>query len=177
MIFLVENCFHWLGFHIINRLLDNGYQVDGMDDLDTDKKEHLSMFVGRNELFRHITSRERNTDYDISIQVDECKLVLEKEHPITIKLPLIFGEWMPMNQKGLYVQNEFMRFDSKQFLTNAVYVKDVLESLQQLIDSSDLPRVLEVRSCYSRPMNHKKLENSIYIRNNRPIQERISIVK
>src|SRR5699024_11747942 len=97
MIFLVENCFHWLGFHIINRLLDNGYQVDGMDDLDTDKKEHLSMFVGRNELFRQITSRERNTDYDISMQADARKLESEKEQAITIKLPLVFGEGVQMN--------------------------------------------------------------------------------
>ncbi|SFA82346.1 hypothetical protein SAMN04488072_102127 [Lentibacillus halodurans] len=177
MVVLVENCFHWIGFHIVNHLLENGYNVDGTDKLNTDKKEHLSMFVGRHELFRHISPLEKRNAYDAFLRIDDDELKLEKNHPVIIKLPIIFGEWMPMSQEGMYVQHDFIRFDSEQFLSEAVYVKNVLKSLQQWIHSSDLPSVLEVKSFHDRRTDNVKLENAIYIRNNRPIAESINIVK
>ncbi|TFJ93598.1 hypothetical protein [Lentibacillus salicampi] len=177
MVVFVENCFHWIGFHIMNDLLDNGFQVDGMDSLDTDKKEHLSMFVGRNQLFRHVSASERNNAYDISLKIEDDALILEKENLVTIHLPLVFGEWMPMNQEGVYDQDDFIPFDSERFLTEAVYVGDVLKSLQQWFATSDLPPILEVRSFHERQTGQRKLENAVYIRNNRPIQEEINRVK
>ncbi|HLR62860.1 MAG TPA: hypothetical protein VK097_10505 [Lentibacillus sp.] len=177
MYFLVENCFHWIGFHIVSRLLDNGWQVDGMDDLDTDKKEHLSMFLGRNDLFHHVSSCERSSDYDARVSVGNRELVLQKPESITIKLPLIFGEWMPMNEEGIYTQNDFIRFDSEPFLSRAVHVADVFESLEQWIASSELPAILDVRSFHDRQTDNIKLENAVYIRNNRPINEQIKMVK
>ncbi|QKY68599.1 hypothetical protein [Lentibacillus sp. CBA3610] len=176
MVFLIENCFHWLGFHIVNHLLENGYHIDGVDDINTGKKEHLSMFVGRNELFRHVSS-QRDKEYDATIGVYDRELIVKTNRPVTIKLPLVFGEWMPMNQEGMYSQHEFIRFDTQQFASEGVYIDSFLKSLLQWLHSSDLPSTLEVKSSHDRQRTKIKLENTVYIRNNRPINQSLNTVK
>ncbi|WP_164669480.1 hypothetical protein [Virgibacillus doumboii] len=179
MLFLVENCFHWIGFHVVDFLLENGHRVDGMDDMSTDKKEHLSMFVGRNELFTHVTETERETAYDTTITIrkdDELVLTLNNGSTTKINFPLVYGKWMPMEPEGMYYNNQFIRFNSDHFLSEAVYIEDVLQSLIQWVKSSNLSPVLEVKSIHEKHRENKKLENSIFIRNNRPIKENVNIV-
>ncbi|WP_010529927.1 hypothetical protein [Lentibacillus jeotgali] len=177
MYFFVENCFHWIGFHIVSHLLDNGWQVDGMDDLDTDSKEHLSMFLGRNDLFHHLMAKQRSSGYDVSIKVDDRELTLQKNRSTAIELPLVFGEWMPMNKEGIYVQNDFVRFDSERFISTAVHVSNIAESIEQWVTSTRLPQVLDVRSCHDREADRIKFKNAVYIRNNRSIKEQITMVR
>ncbi|TCT22431.1 hypothetical protein EDD68_10978 [Melghiribacillus thermohalophilus] len=48
---VIENCFHWLGFHLTGTYLDKGYSIIGIDPLDDPKKEFLYDFFGRNSEF------------------------------------------------------------------------------------------------------------------------------
>ncbi len=69
MDFLIANCYDWIGFHIVNKLLENGYDVDGYDHSSEDD-HHLSMFLGRNSSFtfvKDITAK----NYRTSIILDE----------------------------------------------------------------------------------------------------------
>ncbi|SDQ88365.1 hypothetical protein [Virgibacillus salinus] len=178
MLFLVENCFQWVGFHIVNCLLENGYKVDGIDDLSSDKKKHLSMFVGRNSSFQHIFSYKRDATYDSSIKITENQLdlTLQQNTSHLIKLPILFGEWMPMKINGMYHNNSFIPFDSDIFLNEAIYIGDFMKSLTQWIKSSQLPEILEVKSINNKQSEEIKLENSVYIRNNRTIEENLKMV-
>ncbi|MFB4169764.1 hypothetical protein [Virgibacillus sp. JSM 102003] len=178
MLFLVENCFQWMGFHLVNCLLENGYKVDGVDDLSSEKKENLSMYVGRNASFQHLTSSKRGTTYDRSINIKDKEFVLTIKQNTShrIKLPLLFGEWMPMKRDGMYLQSTFISFDSDIFLNEAIYIGDFMRSLIQWEKSSQLPEVLEVKSINNKQNEEIKLENSVYIRNNRTIEENLEMV-
>ncbi|MBP1947248.1 hypothetical protein [Virgibacillus litoralis] len=178
MLFLVENCFQWMGFHLVNCLLENGNEVDGVDDLSSDKKEHLSMYVGRNASFQHLSSLEREATYDRTIKITEDQLVLTLQQNTShrINLPILFGEWMPMKKAGMYYKNKFISFDSDIFLNEAIYIGDFMKSLAQWIKSSQLPEILEVKSINNKQSEEIKLENSVYIRNNRTIEENLKMV-
>src|SRR5699024_5331671 len=135
---LVTNCFDWEGFHMVNQELDKGHEVEGDDEETTDFKEHLSMFLGRNSEFR-MKTRDELTSYDTAIVIreDPCTDVLKARKMLniscnkiqakreasmtTIHVPILFGEWMPMNEQGMYVGNQFISFDSAHFLSEAVY--------------------------------------------------------
>ncbi|MFC4559304.1 hypothetical protein ACFO3D_13980 [Virgibacillus kekensis] len=178
MTVLVENCFDWLGYHILEELLENDYETAGVDEITTDFKEHLSMLVGRNALFRHITEPERENKYDSSIVVKSDQLIITRDgQQTTVELPLLFGEWMPMNEAGIYRQNNHIPFDSNFFQKNAVYVDDFVRSLLLWMKASQLPGVLEVKSATDDKEVNIKLENSVYIRNNIPINELVGLVK
>lgn len=176
MTFLVENCFHWIGFHVVNLLLEDGYEVIGADVINTSKKEHLEMFVGRNDGFTHITEKSDHILYDAVIRIGDNELEIHKGQTSTIKLPLLFGEWMPMNVDGFYSGDTFISFESNYFLTEGVYIEDFLKILMQCIQSSQLPSVLKVRSANKGKDTEVKLENSIYIRDNVPIQNNAKVV-
>lgn len=178
MLFLVENCFHWIGFHIINYLLEDGYQVHGVDEISTDKKEHLSMYVGRNESFQHFSALERDTDYDTSMKIDNNEIIIthQQNKSLRVKLPLLFGEWMPMESNGIYYKNELISFDSDVFIREGVFIEDFIKSLMQWVNSSQLPSFIDVKSIKNRRDENVRLENFIYIRNNRPTEENVKIV-
>lgn len=53
---VIENCFHWLGFHLTGTYLDKGYSIIGIDPLDDPKKEFLYDFFGRNSEFIFLTA-------------------------------------------------------------------------------------------------------------------------
>ncbi|WP_174612782.1 hypothetical protein [Virgibacillus ihumii] len=175
--FLVENCFYWIGFHIVEYLLDQGYTVTGNDEIDTDGKEHLSMFIGRNENFTHMKQRLNESAYDIRLTPHETALTLHKDSASTIYLPLLFGEWMPMNQDGMYYRGDFIAFDSDEFVEKAVYIGDFLKIIDQCIAASNLPSAVNVKKKGEDINAEIKLENSVFIRNNRPINDRIKTVK
>lgn len=179
MLFLVENCFQWMGFHLVNCLLENGYKVDGVDDLSSDKKDHLSMYIGRNASFQHLSSLKRGTNYDSSINITDNEIVLTMEQNTShrINLPILFGEWMPMKRDGMYHRNTFISFDSDIFLNEAIYIGDFMKSLIQWVKSSQLPEILEVKSINNKQNEEIKLENSVYIRNNITIEENLKMVR
>ncbi|MBP2258251.1 hypothetical protein [Virgibacillus alimentarius] len=181
MSYTVMNCFHWIGFHIVNYLLETGHHVEGVDDLSSNKKEHLAMFLGRNSSFTR-TSKDKPIQNESVIflgennfyQDIEAKQILNitkrgasKTPPaniITIHPPLLFGEWMPMDEKGIYDKEQRILFESSYFLTEAVYIKDFISSMFRIHHLVNIPSVLDMYSQNSIENKTEKLENKIFIR-------------
>lgn len=175
MTYLVAYCNNWIGFHVVNELLDNGFAVDGM--LDEKGNEDLSMFFGRNSSFTFVQTSGRKK-YDAKIIIDDHHVKWNtNKREITINTPLLFGEWMPMNEKGLYKNNENILFDSELFRSKAIYVKDFTKGLIQWLQTPYLPQTLEVRSAKEKNNKDVKLENAIYIRDNVPISNKVKLVQ
>ncbi|GAB4073950.1 hypothetical protein GCM10028778_14530 [Barrientosiimonas marina] len=177
---LVENCFHWIGFHITRHLLEKGYSIDGVDDLETEKKEHLSLFVGRHNAFRHYQTMSELSEqhYNVIIRIQDHRLRLGGGRSVTVKLPFIFGEWMPIvNNSESDSRQENMPFDLDAYLRGAVYIDDLVQCLGQWIEASQLPAVMEVRSADGPHLEGGQLENYVYVRNNRPVLENAEKVK
>ncbi|MFD2042700.1 hypothetical protein ACFSTA_00090 [Ornithinibacillus salinisoli] len=192
MSILVANCFHWVGFHLINEFLYRGIEVDGVDELETSKKEHLSMFVGRNDLFSLVPKNKLGT-YQTAIIVEDTNLISSISSARMIKIgnenqrsslhnvkevqvPLLFGEWMPMTKKGCLYQERMIPFDSEEFMSSAIYVGDFVRAFMQWLELRDFPSHLQVCTKKNEIDEALKLENSIYIRDNVPIEENIQKV-
>ncbi|PAV29206.1 hypothetical protein CIL05_12475 [Virgibacillus profundi] len=188
MTFLVASCNHWIGFHIVNALLEEGYEVDGVSG--EAGNENLPMFFGRNSLFTMVNANERK-DYDIVIIIDETlnmeriesKRIIKigeisdgSENTVHIKNLLLYGEWMAMNEKGIYSNNEFIPFNSKTFQDEAIYIKDFTKALIQWLKTDELPSNLHVKSSKNKDDKGLKLENTIYLRDNIPKEEKLKTV-
>lgn len=187
---LLVNCFHWIGFHIMNELLEAGYMVEGIDNMSTEQDEHLSMFVGRNSSFTLI-EKENLSHYKSSIivgswphsediQADQMLQLCESnaknlEEHIIIEMPMLFGEWMPMTEDGLYHQQKFIPFNSSLFLTEAIYIRDFTSHLLQWVTYTNLSQVIKIKSERNKDTD-LKLENIIYLRDNRPIHKKVEHV-
>ena len=183
---LVINCFHWIGFHITNQLLEIGCQVEGINNNSSEKSANLSLYIGRNSLFKLISLKELNK-YDTVINIGESKDLHEIDTKRTIlisdtertrneiknvtfiRTPLLFGEWMPMNREGVYYLNEHIPFDSELFLTQSIYIKDFTESLVQILKMNKLPSTLVTQSVKNSKSVEQKLDKSLFIRDNVPI--------
>ncbi|WP_106498021.1 hypothetical protein [Lentibacillus sp. Marseille-P4043] len=195
MSLFVTNCFQWIGFHIVNYLIEHDFKVDGFDEIETSKQENLSMLVGRNDLFSLVTPETvQKKAYDMliingshesqsAVQADRtihlCWGLPDKKLPsrtTIIKLPLLFGEWMPMNEKGMYAQNKFIPFDSADFLDNGVYIEDFINCLAQLIQTNHFPSFIEIKSANNKTRAEKELEKAIYPRDVSPIEENVKKV-
>ncbi|MBY7143095.1 hypothetical protein KFZ56_08500 [Virgibacillus sp. NKC19-3] len=187
MSMLIANCDHWIGFHIASVLLERSYTVDGIGDENSD----LAMFLGRNSSF-HFVKSDVSKQYAFAIVIGDQEgsdqfqsgytLMINPtrkdrvSNRVIINAPLLFGEWMPMNEQGVYCNNSFITFDSDYFQTEAIYIKDFTNGLLQWLKTEELPSHLEVRSEKNKENQHVKLENAIYIRDNRPMEEKVSNV-
>lgn len=180
---LVVNCNHWIGYHIVNGLLEDDWLVEGV--IDKEEKDTLSMFFGRNSNFSFCENVEKKV-YDTVISVGVPLKEIDhvhtnrsviihptvpenmKEDTILIKAPLLFGEWMPMNENGMYRNHLFIPFDSTYFLTEAVYIEDFVSYLVKWLndDIADNKKSAII-----------KLEHSAYTRDNRPIEKKLEQVK
>lgn len=192
MAILVADCNSWIGYHVVNELLENDYKVHGINS--ERGNDTLSMFFGRHSLFTFVNAGERKV-YDAAIiigdgteigEIETSRFVIlsnsnrklpEYKNKIIIKTPLLFGEWMPMNEKGFNRNNELIAFDSDLFHAEAVYIKDFTKGLIQWLQTPSLPRVLEVKSAKEKEKKNLKLENSVYIRDNVPISEKLKLVQ
>lgn len=194
MSILVINCFHWVGFHIVNGFLENGEEVDGIDFNPSDETEHLSLFIGRNSQFQQVDLDVRK-EYDTTIIVGDANRLdkvkskqfikingnkkLEKGNRsfiTNIRVDLLFGKWMPMDERGVYNNGQHIPFDSDLFLTQAVYIEDFVQWLLNCVDIPSLPQSLTLQSRHYQPDRHEKLENTIYLQDNTPIKEKIETV-
>lgn len=191
MAIVVVNCFHWIGFHLTDKLLQAGYKVDGIDQLSTYKKEHLSMFLGRNSSF---SLKEINFSHQYEtciiiksfahidhIQADRVihighneDTMLPRENKVMINIPILFGEWMPMSNYGIYNQNAFLPFDDLRISSEAIYIKDFARALLQWLQASYLLNSFHVKS--SRDRSHVDDTNIIYLRDKKTISQNIDDV-
>lgn len=178
----VQDCFHWIGFHIVNRFITNGYSVVGKHAHMTERAEYLSFFLGRNSLFKLVDDRQVNSDVSIIVNDNKAHMELvvtnEKKLKITtINTPLLFGKWMPMNETGIFMNQKNISFDSKKFVTQAVYMDDFTKILIQCLESSLLPSSLDIYSKGYKSNKYIKLANSLYIRDNIPIEKKVNRLK
>ncbi|WP_330948531.1 hypothetical protein [Virgibacillus sp. MG-45] len=189
---LVMNCFHWIGYHIVDHLLQQGEKVYGCDHVDTDQKDHLSMFFGRNDQFTFCKTIDEKRYDDIFIIEQQNEHPLPSSHRavrigtremkqlddqmIDIHIPYLVGEWMPMANDGVRIGGEWIPFESNLFIQEAIYVKDFIPIMLQWKNHTFLEPALTVRSQHSKDQN-KKLENSISIRDNRPNNTIVRILK
>ncbi|OZU90637.1 hypothetical protein CIL03_05730 [Virgibacillus indicus] len=185
MSFLVAGCNHWIGFHIVNELLEEGYTVAGI--LNEDGNENLPLYFGRNSSFSMVKADSMN-NYDTAIIIDEIQsteniqadrivkiggTIVNNEKVTLIKIPLLYGEWMKMNEKGMFRDKAFIPFDSDDFEEKAIYIKDFTNGLIQWLKFGKLPPHLHVISAKNNEKEGVKLENSIYLRDNRPNKEKL----
>jgi len=179
MSLLIMNYNHWIGYHLVTTLLDEDCPVDGMVDKE---KCDLSMFFGRNSLFSFV-EKDQLKLYDTCFVIGENQykdttlakrtFIINPKAPvesndgevIEIQSPLLFGEWMPMDENGIYRDKEYISFQSERFKTEAIYIKHFIDGLLQLMKITDLPKTVTL---YSK--NHRTREerfgNIIYIRAN-----------
>lgn len=192
MTILVQNCFHWIGYHYVNFLLEKGIVVKGVDKIDSEKKDNLYMSIGRNSSFSLIDSpKEHKVDTaiiigscdsttsikaDKIIQIDVNGLKKKLDDAIIIKAPLLFGEWMEMTEEGLMTGKKLTRFDSEEFQAESVYIGDFVKATYQVLKAPPNSTTITVFSKKIFLNESVKLENSIYIRDNIPIEEKMRSV-
>lgn len=165
MKFIVENCFHWVGYHLVDMLLENSHHVVGVSQLNTSKENHLAMFVSRNSLFT--LKEEVKDDADVYIIVREKNDLtsirvkfLNAYHDI--ELSDLVGEWMPQANV-----NEILKTKDTKDIKNMICVRDVISALIQWLESkATIPSTICIY-----PKGHilaeKKLDKNILLRNNR----------
>lgn len=189
MTIFIYNCFNWVGYHYVNYFLDKGMVVKGVDKIDSDKKENLYMLVGRNSAFELVESYEEKknknsrvliigeTNDDIKaeriIQIKTNEMRNKLEDAIVVNAPILFGEWMDMTEEGISIRNRFVRFNSEDFLKDAVYITDFVKETYPLIMSTNNPSEITVYSKKIFLNEAVKLENSIYIHDYIPIEKKI----
>lgn len=189
---LVVGCNHWIGFHIVNELLANDLQVDGIED--TQGNELLSLFFGRNSSFSFV-STDVKKHYDTIIfpgkeqvlphAVTDCMIGIgsddgsftKKPNSLFIHPPILFGEWMPMEETGFYDQQQVVAFDSERLKSRGVYMKDFAKGLIQWMSITQLPAELIVKSIREKDQKDEKQENVIYLRDNVSVDENIKKVR
>lgn len=191
MTICVANCLHWIGFHIVNRLLEDGYQVDGIADNNSEREEELSLMLGRNSSFTLYNNENQLKDksYTDMILVGNKqrtmmqskkiftigKNIKQKTGSINIELPLLFGEWMPMDEHGVYLDDHYVKFDSRRFKDKAIYIDDFIDCFMQWIKVPNLPTSLSL----TRDKNGEKENSSdiqMYLSQSQSIDEQISKV-
>lgn len=186
MSYLVDNCFHWIGYHITDYLLEQGEKVVGVGEVKSELEEQLSMLIGRNSLFTHLQPLDDATYHTAIIigestfsNVSERQLHIQTAHKqkndqhITIlSAPYLYGEWMPMYKDGCYTEKkEKVPFDSEQFLQEAVHISDFARELYSLMKKWERDKIVELpKTIHFTKKKHVKHDTSVEIQNNRPVK-------
>ncbi|MCR1834672.1 hypothetical protein NSA56_09690 [Oceanobacillus caeni] len=189
MSILVVNCNHWIGFHIVNTLLEHDFKIDGM--INPSLQDDLLMFFGRNSDFQMVNDEKREYETCIIIgdhpKAQDFKAgnkwllpingIQKKEQTdlTTIHTPILFGEWMPMNENGIYHHKKFITFDSEEFKNNALSIHSFTPVLLQLIQTSSQTNELYVHPRQEKEKRSEK--NAIYIRESEPKEKYVADLK
>lgn len=183
MIVKIVNCFHWIGYHLTNHLLEQGLEVHGIDEIDTDKKELFSQFVGRNDRFmlddKNINAQRNDVTIEINSQLShqqkETIIILKKKRRTnshaessSIKVPIVIGEWMPKDD----IEKLADGFQTDAFLNKAIRIEDLLVVCYQWLNKETLmPQAFQLLPRKSNEISHESFkENDVYLRDNTSIQ-------
>lgn len=192
MSILINHCYHWISYHLIETMLTEGYEVIGIHDFKSKQSEFLSMFLGRNDLFREATFQDQLCSIDLAIIFGEksppsknhikkkfrihSKAKTPERNTTIIRPPLLFGKWMNMNETGMYANHDFISFDSKFFQEHAIYIEDFCKLLLSWVEQTILPSTVNIRSANVQQKEVELLENTIFIHDNIPIKNRLQEV-
>lgn len=186
MVIFINNCNHWINYHMIDALLNTGYKVEGLKE--GKENEHLLLYFGRNSNFS-IAENYKTKDYQhaVSLQVPVAGVNAEYNHVITmdsspgrdgtyyLQAPLLFGEWMPMNREGMYVNGRFIPFNSEDFIIKSMYIKDFTKVFIDWIDAVNKNRKMGFLSGED-GNKWVKLESYLHLRNNDAMEEQLDQV-
>lgn len=190
---LVVHYNHWIGYHVASRLMEEGYEVDGV--LDERENTGLELFLGRNSYFHEVT--EVRKAYDLAIMINDSPRDdlhdyaartmqirtsvhsgTSKALPYTtvIVAPCLIGEGMKTSDKGLFLADRFVPFSSSTWHQHVVYIKDFLNALMEWIKMKKLPKQIEVGSVKEKFTN-TKVEKKQFLLENRDISVVIKAIQ
>src|SRR5690625_45955 len=157
---LINHCFDWESFHFIDTFLSLSYQVFGLNDKKVKMSEHIAMYFARNSLFSQKDTILNEKAFDIAIVFDDISLLqqisakkkflitddhVEAIFPITIiQKPLLYGEWMEMDEEGLYIRDEYILFSDQTFQNNAIYIRTFVQLIISMFVQNKLPDKLQI---------------------------------
>ncbi|WP_077600921.1 NAD(P)-dependent oxidoreductase [Oceanobacillus sojae] len=184
---------HWVGYHVVTKLLDEGCQVEGIRDARNDTG--LEDFFGRNSHFREIDQAVNH--YELAIVIDDSatknikenaekifhiqtdtslKIVPDNMNTSVISVPYLIGEGMEINETGLVMDGRLIPYTDKDWENNAIYITDFLNVLIQWIKMTHLPKLIEVTSVNNN-LTNTKVEKKQVLLENRNIKEAIKTIK
>ncbi|MFG6115566.1 hypothetical protein ACGTN9_10275 [Halobacillus sp. MO56] len=148
MVYIIDACFHWIGFHLTQHLLTEGHEVIGIDPLEGTKQENLYFFIGRNSRFQHFHSIEEmerhchNETIEAVISVGRpangksrfgelfvCESVegFMKNEGTSVELPPLYGEWMPRDEQAINIsKSEPLLFSELVDREDSIYIEDFI---------------------------------------------------
>ncbi|WP_028782042.1 hypothetical protein [Thalassobacillus devorans] len=150
MVYIIDACFHWIGFHLTQHLLTEGHEVIGIDPIEDTKQENLYFFIGRNSRFQHFHSIEEmerhchNETIEAVISVVRpafsrscygelfvCDSVedFRNKEGTEVELPPLYGEWMPRDEQTIYIsQTDPFLLSELIDREDAIYIEDFIVS-------------------------------------------------
>src|SRR5690625_4210386 len=81
----VKNCFHWVGYHILDYFLMHDYELYGYHEQLSEKERFIADFFGRNSNFKQVDS-EKNS-YDLSFYIENVPLKEGHKQPFIALFP------------------------------------------------------------------------------------------
>jgi hypothetical protein len=172
---LVLNATNWIGYHVTERLLAEGYEVKAVKD--PNGNEFLEEFFARNSNLEWVdTDQKGNVDIvicafnppeDIHYTYHRMFIIngrqAEFKNAIFCHAPTLFGKWMEFPEKN-------KRSDLKE---DGIYMEDFLDVFIPWIESP--PKQNEIHFLPSRKKG-KILEKYCFVHENRPIEEKVEEV-
>ncbi|MGI8314445.1 hypothetical protein [Halobacillus mangrovi] len=136
MMITVSPCFHWIGYHISTGLLQEGYEVVGIDHMDDLLCDHLYMFVGRNSNFQHFYNhidKEKHLHTgpeEWRVNIEDSLLIIQQgaDKSLTkrIEMPELYGEWMDLTALNIHSSDGLYQWVLK---NNGVYISDFVNEV------------------------------------------------
>ena len=173
MTICIVNCYHWIGFHLANEFLEMGQEVIGIDQADTDFKENLAMFLGRNSAFQcHAAVQPCHTIIVVPKFVQEqgqaaatiqiTNKMETREVCFEIQHPFLYGEWMPMTSEAGCCQGISLKWHTQAFSKKAIWIRDFTKMIRVFLKAHVIPERLELVSSLD-PIAKMKDKRSIVL--------------
>jgi len=153
----IEDCFHWIGYHLVTVLLEEGWIVYGRDRLDAPNREHLSMFVGRNSHFSLLDDEEGKQMHpriEISDDQNGISITTTEGEKIVINCSPLIGEWMPMTATHMLNGDKLQPWKALD-LKEIIEVSAYAEILKQCLQATRVPRKINIVSRLSEKAGEK----------------------
>lgn len=186
---LVLNVTNWIGYHLADCLLKEGYQVKGVKG--EEENDHLMDFFSRNSEFEWVDLPSRGSfplvfcpgdpPDSADIEAEQFYLINSKgeqlgTHGTTVQVPYLFGEWMPLTEEGFYYNEKKIEFSSEEFKNNGLYIGDFLQLiLTWVVETPPSDRIL-LFPARNTEKQVKKLEKTFPVEENVPIEESVQQV-
>ncbi|MCD5324700.1 MULTISPECIES: hypothetical protein [Pontibacillus] len=152
MAYLLSGCFHWIGYHLTEALLNEGETVIGVDSDWNEQKEWLSLYVGRNASFHLLDSvgdvKDSMLDEDlVVVHIGGEKEIKDPKIPITFEWIIEVGKKNHEEHPVLYakeVYGPWMPHPVKPTSAEALYVDDFIRGILEVIEQGEKKDFVEI---------------------------------